>query len=102
MTVEIVDVVWSAMENDEFYTPDDLANILSEPTDRIICILQFLTRYGFTKRLTKHELIYTKVADGPSPTTALKILQALVGNTNEGSVKRTESVASEFRRLKLR
>ncbi len=61
MTLDLVDTVWSAMHESEFYTPNDLSNTLGEPTEAIVRILEFLTRYGFAQKVTKWELIFRKV-----------------------------------------
>ena len=78
MTLDLVNTVWSAMRESEFYTPNDLSNTLGEPTEAIVRILEFLTRYGFARRVTKRELIFRKVVNVPGPGDALRILLTVV------------------------
>ena len=82
MTLDMVDTVWSAMRKDEFYSPGDLANTLERPAEAIVRVLEFLARYGFAHRVTKRELIFTKVVNAPSPGEALRILGTLVGDAS--------------------
>ena len=71
MTLDLIDSVWVAMHESEFYSPTDLSNTLGEPTEGIVRILEFLARYGFVQKLTKWELIFRKVVGVPSPGNAL-------------------------------
>ena len=76
----MIDLVWSLMRDGEFYSPADLANTLGQPTDTIVRILEFLARYKFAERMTKRELIFRKIPNGPSPSEAAKILRTLSAN----------------------
>ena len=78
MTLDLVDTVWSAMRESEFYTPNDLSNTLGEPTEAIVRILEFLARYGFAQKVTKRELIFRKVVNVPNPCDTLRILRTVV------------------------
>jgi len=78
MTFDMVDVVWSTMGSDEFYSPSDLSNSLGRPTHEVTRVLQFLTKYGFTERVTKRELIFRKLGNAVGPGEALRVLQMLV------------------------
>jgi hypothetical protein len=81
MRLETVDHVWSLMRDGEFYSPADLANILGQPIDTTVRILEFLARYKFIERMTKCELIFRKIPIGPSPAEAVTILRMLRANT---------------------
>ena len=81
MSLDMIDLVWSLMRDGEFYSPADLANTLGQPTDTIVRILEFLARYKFAERMTKRELIFRKIPNGPSPGEAAKILRMLSANT---------------------
>jgi hypothetical protein len=80
MTLDMVDTVWSTMRKDEFYSPKDLANILGQPSEAVLRVLEFLSRYGFTHRVTEREWLFTKVMNALGPGDALRILGALVGD----------------------
>ena len=84
----MVDSVWVAMHESEFYSPSDLSNTLGEPTEGIVRILEFLARYGFVQKITKRELIFRKVVNVPSPGDALRILRTVVedGSLDVGRV----------------
>jgi hypothetical protein len=99
MTFDVVDMVWSAMGDDEFYSPSDLANSLGHATDAVTRVLEFLAKYGFAERVTRREMIFRKLANAPSPVEALKTLQMLLEET--GDVERASSVSTPSRRLKL-
>ena len=77
MTLNLVDSVWVTMRESEFYSPSDLSNTLGEPTEAIVRILEFLTRYGFAQKVTKRELIFRKVVNVPSPGDTLRILRTV-------------------------
>jgi predicted transcriptional regulator len=80
MSIDMVDLMWHLMRDGEFYSPEDLANTLGQPTDTIVRILEFLARYKFIERMTKRELIFRKSPTGPSPNEAVKILRMLRTN----------------------
>jgi hypothetical protein len=66
------------MRDRELYTPADLENRLNQNVPTIIPILDFLTRYGFTVRLSRHEQLFVKEARAPSPRNVAKIFQAIL------------------------
>ena len=75
---DLADSIWSAMRDRELYTPADLANRLNQTVPTIIPILDFLTRYGFAVRLSRHEQLFVKRARAPSPRNVAKIFQAIL------------------------
>jgi len=80
LTLDMVDAVWSAMRKDEFYSPRDLANTLGQPTEAVVRVLEFLSRYGFADRVTERELIFRKVVSALSPSDALRTLRTLLAD----------------------
>jgi hypothetical protein len=66
------------MQDRELYTPVDLANRLNQTVPKIVSILDFLTRWGFTIRLSRHEQLFVKRARAPSPRSVAKICQAIL------------------------
>jgi hypothetical protein len=99
MTLDIVDTVWSSMRKDEFYSPRDLANILGQPSEAVLRVLEFLSRYGFAHRVTEREWLFTKVMNAPGPGDALRILGALVGD-DSANTGRMASVSKTPRGLR--
>ena len=99
MTFDVIDMVWSAMEYEEFYSPSDLANRVGQPTDDVTRVLEFLAKYEFAQRVTRRELIFRKPANAPSPVDALRTLQMLLDET--GDEGQASSVSAPFRHLKL-
>ena len=83
----MVDMVWSTMKDDEFYSPHDLANSLEQPVESVARVLEFLKKYKFAEQVTRREMIFRKVANNPSPGDALRVLQTVLG---EVRVERTE------------
>jgi hypothetical protein len=96
MNLDMVDLVWSQMRDGEFYSPGDLANTLGQPTDMITRTLEFLARYKFIERMTKHELIFRKIPTGPSPGEAVRILRMLRANA---AINNARQVAKSPRHL---
>jgi hypothetical protein len=82
MTLGMIDTVWSAMRKDEFYSVRDLANALEEPTEAVVQVMEFLSRYGFAHRVTKHELIFRKAENAPSPGDALRVLRVVLADAS--------------------
>jgi len=78
MTLDVVDLVWSAMGYDDFYTPRDLANSSGQPIHAVARVLEFLTRYGFAELVVKREPIFRKVPATPAPGDVQRILQLLI------------------------
>jgi len=101
MSLDIIDLVWSLMRDGEFYSPADLANTLGQPTDTIVRILEFLARYKFAERMTKRELIFRKIPNGPSPNEAAKILRMLSANTALNHARQVANISKTSRRLNL-
>ena len=87
MALDVVDLVWSAMGDGEFYSPNDLANSLKQPVQSVARVLEFLKKYKFAEQLTRREMIFRKVGNNPSPGDALKVLQTVIGDVR---VERTE------------
>ena len=87
MALDVVDLVWSAMRDDEFYSPNDLANSLKQPVQSVTRVLEFLNKYEFAEQISRREMIFRKVANSPSPGDALKVLQTVIGDV---PVERTE------------
>ena len=98
MTFDAVDMVWSAMADDEFYSPNDLANMLEQPLDTVTRVLEFLEKYEFAEQITRHEMIFRKVANGHSQVDALKVLQMVLGGYVVDDVDRIASVSKIDRR----
>jgi hypothetical protein len=80
MELDMVDRVWSAMKEDEFYSPNDLANNLEQPVESVTRVLEFLKKYEFAEQVTNREMIFRKVASDPSPGDLLAALRTLLGN----------------------
>jgi hypothetical protein len=80
MAFDLVDVVWSAMRDNEFYSPDDLANILGQPLESVARVLEFLKKYRFAEQVTRREMIFRKIANSPRPGDALRILQTVLSD----------------------
>jgi hypothetical protein len=96
MTLDLVDLIWSGMREDEFYTPSDLANILEQPLESVTRVLEFLKKYKFAQQITRREMIFRRIAYSPSPSGALRVLQTVLSGVR---VERTERAnASEARR----
>lgn len=97
----MVDLVWSLMRTGEFYTPDDVANIAGEPTEAIVRVLEFLARYNFAERMTKRELLFRKIPNGPSPSDAAKILRMLRANVALNDAGRVANMSKAPRHIDL-
>jgi hypothetical protein len=87
MALDMVDLIWSAMQDGEFYSPNDLANSLEQPVESVTRVLEFLKKYKFAEQVTRREMIFRKIANNPSPCDALRVLQTVLG---EVRVERTE------------
>jgi hypothetical protein len=86
--LDMINMVWSAMHESEFYSANDLSNVLEQPTEAITRILDFLSKYGFAHRITRRESIYTKIMNSPSPGDALRILRTMTGSVQVDSTQR--------------
>ena len=93
MTFDMVDVVWSTMGSDSFYSPSDLSNSLGRPTHEVTRVLEFLTKYGFTERVTRREMIFRKIANPFGPDDALRVLQTLLEDTHVSDAGKVASVS---------
>jgi hypothetical protein len=98
MALDVVDLIWSAMRDDEFYSPNDLANSLEQPVETVTRVLEFLKKYKFAEQVTKREMIFRKTANNPSPSDALRVLQTVLSDVR---VDRTEraNVSEACKRL---
>jgi len=100
MTFDVVDVVWSAMGDDEFYSPSDLANRLGHTTDAVTRVLEFLAKYGFAERVTRREMIFRKLANTVGPGDALRVLQMLLEDVEVDETTRVANVSKTSKRFK--
>ena len=87
MALDVVNLVWSAMQNDEFYSPNDLANRLEQPVQSVTRVLEFLNKYKFAEQISRREMIFRKASNTPNPGDALRVLQMMIGDVR---VERTE------------
>jgi hypothetical protein len=87
MRLDLVDAIWSAMRDGEFYSPNDLANSLEQPVESVTRVLEFLKRYKFAEQVTRREMIFRKVANSLSPGEALRVLRTVLSDVR---VERTE------------
>ena len=99
MSLDMVDLVWSLMRDGEFYSPDDVANIVGEPIEAIVRVLEFLVRYKFAERMTRRELIFRKIPNGPSPGDAAKILRMLRANAALNDASRVANISKAPRHI---
>ena len=88
MAFDLVDVIWSAMRDGEFYSPNDLANSLEQPVESVTRVLEFLEKYKFAEQLSRREMIFRKVANNPSPSDALRVLQTVPSEVRVGRTER--------------
>jgi len=98
MAFDMIDRVWSAMEDDELYSPSDLANNLEQPVEEVTRVLEFLKKYKFAEQVTKREMIFRKLTSGPSPVDALRVLQMLLGDIRVDHRGRIANVSNTSRR----
>jgi len=100
MTHDLINDVWSAMRVGEYYGPTDLANRLGQPAEAVGRVLEFLAKYGFADRLTKHEIIVRKLPNGMRPGDALKVLQELMQGGQVNDIRSVADPARASKRLK--
>jgi len=98
MAFDMVDMVWSAMESDELYSPNDLANNLGRPVETVTRVLEFLKKYKFAEQITRREMIFRKVASDPRPGDALRVLQMVLGKVRVDDAGRMTNVSNTSRR----
>ena len=89
MAFDVVDLIWSEMRDGEFYSPNDLANTLEQPVESVTRVLEFLKKYKFAEQIMRHEMIFRKVANTPSPGDALRVLQMMIGDVRVEQTERT-------------
>jgi hypothetical protein len=99
MTLDMVNTIWSAMQENEFYSPSDLANILGQPTQAVVRVLEFLAKYGFAERVTKRELIFRRLENECSPGDALSVLRVMLGDADAHDAGRIPSISKTPKRL---
>ena len=80
MGFDVVDAVWSAMKDAEYYSPNDLANSLEQPVESVTRVLRFLEKYEFAEQITKSEMIFRKLNSELNPAEILGALQSVLGN----------------------
>jgi len=88
VTFDVVDTVWLAMKDGEYYSPSDLANSLGQPIEEVTRVLEFLAKYDFAQQVAKSEMLFRKLASAIRPGDALRVLQTVlqggdVNNPNE-------------------
>jgi Mn-dependent DtxR family transcriptional regulator len=94
----MIDTIWYTMQEDEFYSPSDLANILRQPPYVVVRVLEFLEKYGFAERVTKRELIFRRLENKLGPRDALKALRMLLGEAdNAGRIANVSEAPRRFR-----
>jgi hypothetical protein len=98
MTHDIIDAIWSAMQANEFYSPNDLANILGQPSYTVLRVLDFLDKYGFAERLTKQEPIFRRLENQLGPSDALRVLQMVLGEADANGAGRIANVSKAPKR----
>ena len=78
MTFDIVDTLWLAMKDGEYYSPSDLANSLGQPIEEVTRVLEFLAKYDFAQQVAKSEMLFRKLAGAIRPGDALRVLQTVL------------------------
>ena len=84
MAFDVIDLIWSEMRDGEFYSPNDLANSLEQPVESVTRVLEFLKKYKFAEQVTRHEMIFRKTANSPSPGDAVRVLQTVLSDIASG------------------
>jgi len=95
----MIDAIWSVMQESEFYSPSDLANILGQPTFLVARVLEFLAKYGFAEQVTKREMIFRRFEKKLSPGDALGVLRILLGEVDAQDAGRITNVSNTPRRF---
>jgi lipopolysaccharide biosynthesis regulator YciM len=101
MALELVDTIWSAMHDNELYSPSDLANSLEQPIETVTRVLEFLKKYKFADQVTKREMLFRKVTGTLDPGDALRVLQTLLEDTHASDAGQVASVSKINRHPKL-
>ena len=95
MSLDVVDLIWSAIGEDDFYSPTDLARRSELSVEDVLRVLEFLTRYGFTEQPIRSEPIFRKLPCVPCPGDTVRILQSLIEQTRIGGITRAASVSTQ-------
>jgi len=93
MVLDMVDMVWSAMGDDDFYSPSDLANTLGQPIETVTRVLEFLKKYKFADQVTRREMLFRKTAAAVGPGDALRVLQTLLEDARVSDAGQVASVS---------
>jgi hypothetical protein len=99
MSLDMVDTIWSVMQESEFYSPNDLANILGQPTSAVVRVLEFLAKYGFAQRVTKREMIFRRLHNKLSPGDALSVLRMLLEDVDAHDTGGIANVSKTSKRI---
>jgi hypothetical protein len=95
MVLDVVDAIWSAMEDDEFYSPSDLANSLEQPIETVTRVLEFLKKYEFADQVTRREMLFRKTSAAVGPGDALRVLQTLLEDTHVSDARRGQRLQDQ-------
>ena len=93
MAFDVVDLIWSAMHDNELYSPSDLANSLEQPIETVTRVLEFLDKYKFADQVTRHEMLFRKTAAAFGPGDALRVLQTLLEDARVSNAGQVVSVS---------
>lgn len=80
--LDMVHAVRPVMEDNELYSPSDLASILEQPIERVTRVLEFLKRYNFADQITRREMLFRKTAATVGLCDALRVLQKSLGDAH--------------------
>jgi hypothetical protein len=99
MSLDMIDTIWSVMQESEFYSPSDLVNILGQPTFAVVRVLEFLAKYGFAERVTRREMIFRRSENKLSPGDTLDVLRMLLGDVDARYARRIANVSKAPKRF---
>jgi len=100
MALELVDTIWSAMHDNELYSPSDLANSLEQPIETVARVLEFLKKYKFADQVTRREMLFRKVTGTLDPGDALRVLRTLLEDAHASDAGQVASVSKINRQQK--
>ena len=100
MAFDVVNLIWSAMHDNELYSPGDLANSLEQPIETVTRVLEFLKKYKFADQVTRREMLFRKTATAVGPSDALRVLQTLLEDTHASDAGQVVSVSKINRHQK--
>jgi hypothetical protein len=100
MAFDLVDLIWSAMRDNELYSPSDLANSLEQPIETVTRVLEFLKKYKFADQVTRREMLFRKTAAAVGPGDALRVLQTLLEDARVSDAGQVVSVSKINRQQK--